>query len=357
MVAVGVVCESLTPLLQCSATAVVWSGESPPMATSFTSIASSVGPALARVVVPMWVLSGAAFKLIERTPSNLPGSFLAVARQWDVDLWLLLRTLIGLEFLAVAVMVLVARLARPMAIFMLLSFCLILIVELVRQSTSCGCFGSIKIHPGVMLGIDGTLLAGVIFLRPPRIPAVARRPIVAAAAAIAGGFGLAYGLPEKPAVAPPGNSTQVTVPSNPQVGGAAADCTIPPALAPLPPWWYAKEIDTWPGKCCNELELFAIIGTWPSELARGRKHVVFYRRDCDHCQEMFENYFAGQLDTPVIAYRIPSEVTWQMPQTTATLLDLSDRCDWVIETPLIITLQDGRIECAREGLGFEECLE
>ncbi len=309
---------------------------------SLPSVASRVGLVLTRVVVPLWVLSGAIFKLIERTPLNLPSSFVSAAKDWNIDLGLMLPTLIGLEFLAVAVMVLVARLARPMAIFMLLSFCLILIVELVLQSTSCGCFGSIKIHPGVMLAIDGTLLLSVIFVRTPKTAIAARWPLVAAAVAIVAGFGLSFGLSGHRAVALP------------TVGG----CTAPPPTQPLPPWWYAKEIDQWPGKCWNELDLFQIIPNWPSDIARDRKHIVFYRRDCDHCQKMFEDFFAGQLDTPVIACRIPSEVTWQMPQTTATLMDLPGDSDvWVIETPLIITLQDGRIECAREGLGFEECLE
>ena len=143
---------------------------------SSPSIVSLLGLAVTRVVVPLWVLSGAVFKLIERTPANLPSSFVRAAKDWNIDLGLMLPTLIGLEFLAVAVMVLVARLARPMAIFMLLSFCLILIVELVLQSTSCGCFGSIKIHPGVMLAIDGTLLLSVIFLRPPKTASAARWP-------------------------------------------------------------------------------------------------------------------------------------------------------------------------------------
>ncbi len=66
---------------------------------SSPTIASRVGMALTRVVVPLWVLSGAVFKLREPTPTNLPSSFVSAAKDWNIDLGLMLSTLIGLEFL------------------------------------------------------------------------------------------------------------------------------------------------------------------------------------------------------------------------------------------------------------------
>src|SRR5262245_7833377 len=124
-----------------------------------TSGWSKAGIVLTRIVVPLWVLAGAAFKLYERTPSNLPVVILQGAKKAGVDdLGMLLRTLIGLEFFAVAVMMLVPRLSRAMAIFMLSCFCAILLGDIAMKASHCGCFGSLPIKPWQMLIVDGSLL-------------------------------------------------------------------------------------------------------------------------------------------------------------------------------------------------------
>src|SRR5690606_9218291 len=85
------------------------------------------------------------------------------AYQAGLDLDWLLATLISLEFMLVAVMVFIARLARPAAVFTLSVFCLVLLNELrIGNFTSCGCLGNVPMKPWQMLVIDGTLLAGVI---------------------------------------------------------------------------------------------------------------------------------------------------------------------------------------------------
>lgn len=321
--------------------------------------AGLTGLVLCRGVVPAWVLAGAAFKLYERTPSNLPSMFVALAKETGLDLGQLLRTLIGLELLAVAVMVFVARLARPMALFMLGSFCAILVVELLRSATSCGCFGSIKVHPGVMLAIDGTLLALTAIFAPPRPEAaMPRRALASAAVAILAGFGLSFWLPERMA----GDGLPPPPPNGNDNGGTPVHegCTAPPQPIAAPAWWYVKagETERWQGLCWNQIDLFQILRQYPGDLARGRKHVVFYRRDCEHCGKMFSDYFTGALEDPVIAYRIPSEALWEPPETTrVTFIDLPEKPELVIETPLIITLEDGKVVCAIEGEGFEKCLD
>ncbi len=308
--------------------------------------AARIGLVLSRGVVPAWVLLGAAFKLSERTPSNLPSMFVDYGKKAGIELGSLLHTLIGLEFLAVAVMVLLARLARPMALFMLSSFCLILIGELYRSATSCGCFGKINIHPGVVLAIDGTLLVLVALFKPatPERPAP-RALLVAAVVAIAGGFTLSFAMMQRAATV-----------ANPP----AADCLAPPPRIPDPNFWYVKdgELERWIGLCWNQIDLFQLLGQYPDDIARGRRHVVFYRRDCEHCQEMFDTYFTGALPDSVVAYRIPSEALWELPQTVrVALLDLPEKPELIIETPLVITLEDGKVVCAAEGEGFEKCLE
>ena len=121
---------------------------------------------LTRILVPLWILTGATFKLFAQTPSTLPlYTILNPAKDRGIDLGILLNMLIGLEFLAIGVIVFMPRLSRLMAGFMLGSFVLILTNELFQGAESCGCLGGkITIHPGVMMGIDGILLLGVILL-------------------------------------------------------------------------------------------------------------------------------------------------------------------------------------------------
>src|SRR5262245_35452257 len=177
------------------------------MSSAFGTISNRVGFALSRVVVPLWVLTGAAFKLYERTPANLPSVILKTAKENQIDLEMLLRTLIGLELLAVGVMFFIPRLARAMAIFMLSCFCLILVAELWARAGSCGCFGSVKIKPWQMLIVDGSLLAAVLAFRPARpssSPSDQRtsllKPAIALLVLAAIGLGISFAVPQRAAI-------------------------------------------------------------------------------------------------------------------------------------------------------------
>ncbi len=330
--------------------------------------AQKIGFALARVIVPLWVMAGATVKLIERTPANLPNFFFVQpAREAGVDLGILLHTLIGLEFFAVAVMLLVPRLAREMAIFMLSSFVLILIYEMVKGAQSCGCFGTVPIPPPVMLGIDGTLLLAVILLAPAKQagPIMGKRVLTALGVTVIG-FAVSFGMMQssEPAPAPDNGAANTAANGN---GGtpapAVADCSLPPAQIALPNFWYAEDIETWPGQCWNQLKVFQVIRSLnaniPADIAEGEKIVVLYLRDCDHCEEMFHTYFTGALNVPVIAYEMPTENRpWAMPQNqTAEIVTLGGKPNfWIVTTPLVIRLKDGKVVGAAEGEGYEPLL-
>ena len=127
-----------------------------------------LGLALCRILVPGWVLLGAVIKLSEADPHTLPAkTILALAGHTGVGLDLLLATLVALELMAVAVMLSLGRMARPMAIVVLSVFCLVMIGEMVNGNfISCGCLGRESPSPGVILTIDGVLLFGVMALDP-----------------------------------------------------------------------------------------------------------------------------------------------------------------------------------------------
>jgi hypothetical protein len=327
---------------------------------------------LAQVVVPLWALTGALFKLYERNPGDLPGVIRALAKSWQIDnLDHLLRTLIGLELFAAGVMLLVPRFARAMAIFMLTMFCAILIAEIQRQATKCGCFGKLPVKPWHMLAIDGTLLVGLIAtvvlsarpmgwhaLFPPR-PTWAKSVFAAVLLLIAG---LAAGF----AVPQPPPTVQLAPAVEPAPLASNADPSVNPNPLPVPSSWYVKgDIKQWLGKSWRELELFQLMPKWPVNMNEGKHYVVFYKRDCEHCESMFYDHLIVPLDAPVTAVLIPHSKTslmppegdaWKMPPTPCELLELPLGCNWIITPPLAMTFADGKLTCAVEGEGYETCL-
>ncbi|MCH7797253.1 MAG: hypothetical protein IID28_02255 [Planctomycetes bacterium] len=327
---------------------------------------AKIGQVLSRVFVPAWVLTGALFKLMEGTPSNLPGkTILPLAARMNLDLHWTLAVLIGLEFLAIAVMLCMARLARPMAIFLLSVFCLVLIGEMVQGNvTSCGCLGNVKIPPWVILAIDGSLLLGVVLFDPsPLIPAApSRTPAVLAAVLIAGGFGLSYWMVIHPLET---RTTTTTTNDNGNGNGHGGAPVVVSNVTPVPSFWFAKDVGSWVGKPWTEVELFSFMPRKPSGLDSGTRYVVFYSRTCDHCEDMFRDDLNGSAITSMVtAIEVPDSPTvltsdngwWPGPPQECELLSLPLGCDWIMTTPVALRIVDGIVQCAVEG-EHTECME
>lgn len=324
-------------------------------------IAEKIGFALSRIIVPLWVLIGAAAKLWMGNPTLLPQSFVSFGRDASINLGLMLYTLIGLELFAVAVMVLLARFARPMAIFMLAVFCLVLVGEMVAGSASCGCLGGgIDIKPWQMFLIDAPLLAAVIIFRP-HVPEQAMK--LTLAAPIAAGL-LVAGL----AVSFVGGSflhSDQEQQIEPVVEGLESDPTVNPSPRALPGFWYTENLESWIGKPWREADLFQFMPRWPEDMDEGTRYVVFFSRTCEHCRDMFEQDLAQPLDWPVIAVQIPystSEIIGANPlfdpaeYEHITIMQLPLRPQWIITAPLALRIENGIITCVQEG-DHMECLE
>jgi len=367
-----------------------------------TRLTEMVGLVLCRLVVPLWILAGVVFKLYSNTPSTLPGIITQTARDMGIGLGNLLYTLIGLEIFAIGVMVLIARFARPMAIFMLTGFCLILIGEMIRGADSCGCFGgAVTIKPWQMFIADATLLIAVALFPVSRPGADAQSdepspaPSLAGTAAVAVmllvvGIGASFTLGR---VMHPEQVQQVLDDDDPdelpgeQSGddeedraetSEAADTneraraqrtpTRNPSPLSMPSFWYAEDTSAWIGKPWREVDLFQFMPRWPRDMDEGTRYVVFYNRTCEHCWEMFENDLTRDLGAPVVAIEVPHSRTtltspdaWPMvPEEELVavdqLMNLPLGPDWIIQSPMAIRIEDGRIVCAMEG-DHKTCFE
>jgi len=130
------------------------------------SIRTATGVLACRILVPAWIAAGAATKLLTADPGLLPRNTVlrfAATRGIDFDLWLSL--LVSAEFIGVCIMLFLARFAKPMAILMLGTFCVILIIEIRSGAKSCGCLGRFSPPPWQMLTADAILLALVLIGR------------------------------------------------------------------------------------------------------------------------------------------------------------------------------------------------
>jgi hypothetical protein len=133
----------------------------------------------------------------------------------------------------------------------------------------------------------------------------------------------------------------------------------------LPSFWYIKDITSWVGKPWRDLEIFNFGWPAPHGMDGPLHHVIFYRRSCDHCQEMFEFDLAPDPDLcqKVTAVEVPEkpdllriDKPWPMPENTCEHLELPLGCDYVMTTPVIVRVENGVVTCAFEG-GHEDCLK
>ena len=334
------------------------------MSETQRSLLDRLGFALVRGVVPLWVLTGAVFKLVEGTSKNLPKSIIDVAGQLQLNLDWLLATLIALEIIAAGIMIFVGRWARPMAVAVLSAFCLILIAEVSRGEKSCGCFGSITIPPVVMLAIDGTQLLGCLLIgrgllvgreTTARVP---RGAALAASAWTVAGLALSFAMLSSWLNNSPSGVNDNDGPINTDNNNKSSDNgsqTAAHIVQPLPSY-YLPDCASWVGKKWSELDIAQFMAQWPADVDSGRRYIVFYQGTCEHCHELLESHYSGELSIPTTAIRIPEkrdgfEVrgTHHMPCSKCEMLQLPTGCDWVITTPILMALENGVVICAKEG--------
>jgi len=363
---------------------------------------------LLRGIIPLWVLAGAVFKLIERNPGNLPAVIRHYASQFELQHLLnpFMRLAIGIEILAAAIMIFVPRLSRLVAVALLALFCAILIAEIARGSSSCGCMGAVAMTPSTMIAIDGVMLLGAIVLglllkakasSPKKNDArAASSPgamvgIVPALIVGVIGFVLAIALPERSVAEPvidpaqlasqdnANNLGQPVVPLTTSTQNSTtqgANASTPPAppieLPPntianpnptqLPGFYLTSSTASWVGKPATAIDLVKLMRIWPEDIATGTRHIIFYSRTCDHCESMFHDHLTMPHDRPITMVEIPFDRkqqrgpgAWSMPATDCQQLSLPIGPDWVITPPVIITIQNGIVTCAMEGQ-YEDCL-
>jgi len=311
--------------------------------------ADTVAVILARVLVPLWLLTGAVLKVIDLSPSHLPAALIRWLGGNGVDLMFVLRFGIAVELIVAGVMVLLPPLARWAGIVMLGAFLPVLVGDVALGAESCGCFGSVEVNPWVTLVTDVTFLLGLVFLgrREPRL-ALGRflptsRVVAAGVWSLLSVFA-AFALP---------------------AGNPVDTSTATANVTPLPvDGYYLPTYEEWIGRPFRDLDIASWITGLPVDLEAGQQYVIFFRKDCEHCHELMEVYFNGSLDWPATAIAVPEREGWPtenlqpFPCVECRVAELPAGIDWFLQTPVLVRLADGVVECAAEvNAGAPECID
>ncbi|MCP4759570.1 MAG: hypothetical protein GY894_03810 [Planctomycetes bacterium] len=337
--------------------------EQPPATASAQGVAGLIGLILVRCIVPIWITAGAATKLVERSPKLLPEHLRGLLESVGFDLHVALAFFIAIEFAAIAVMVLLPRLARGTAVLMLLTFCLVLLYEMFNGNvTSCGCLGSVSPPPWLMLSIDLTLLILVVALPVRSIPLMNDRAswalvtllsavlgIVAFTRVLGGATGVTV------VVDTPTQDGETSATSNENNGSPAV--TLPA--------YYSINTSDWPGQHMSDIDLLSWIPNLPDSITSGKQYLILYSRTCEHCNELLLEYFSFDPPAPTTLVAIPEnkdgfieEGTLENPCLDCGEVELPIGVDWLITPPVVISLEDGVIRCAQEAEDYvdPQCL-
>jgi len=334
----------------------------------------AIGTLVCRAVIPLWILAGAAFKLLERDPNLLPAPVkttitrlhsMAGSGELHEFMNASMRSIIAVEFMLAGGMIFLPRLSRALALATLGFFIALLGWLIWTGQTKCGCFGAKGPSPMVMIVLDGALFLLAAFFAPSRRGG----SILGFVALSIVGLAVAFGVPKKQVVldAPPPEAraeSETTAPSGAQTTTSAPQDGAPSTAAPPPAAWppmpatpqgfYMPEFGKWVGKpLSNDPIMHVIQRPLPDGIDRGKWHVVIYRVDCDHCQELLNTHFAGTLQTKTLLIAIPDSAGEPLP------LDVTDAVktqfmrgangpDYVIKPPVVITVVDGIVKAVCE---------
>ena len=208
-------------------------------------------------LIGLWILAGAAFKLLWGTPNDLP----QVVRDVPLELGLTYRLAIGIELGVAFLAFLRPRWAWPLAACVLLVFDAVLLTQLGAEN--CGCFGSkISMPPWLMLAIDSTLLVALLATRPWSKLARGGPNVVMLAGACALGLVLPWVLDRQ--ALPSSVESSDRSEREPRLGRPWVQLDVTA--------WVGKDVWDTPLARWIDVTSLPLSGLW-----------VLYRNTCDHC--------------------------------------------------------------------------
>jgi hypothetical protein len=154
----------------------------------------------------------------------------------------------------------------------------------------------------------------------------------------------------------------------------ATPVVTPPTTATTAAWpgppaklssFYVAEFSGTVGKPLADLPFALLIeNKLPPKFLEGRWIVVFYREDCDHCNDLLMTYFSGALKFPTLTVAIPDAdpaASMPNPCDACSKISMIKGPNYVIGTPVVLAINNGIIECVVEDVedmtALEACLK
>ena len=304
--------------------------------TQWRVVIGWTGTLLVRLIVPGWILFGAITKVLGATPKSLPRSILDAGESIGfTDHFLLLSVLTAIEFFFIGLMLFIPKVARIAAITILSIFLLVLCVEIYNGAVSCGCLGEHSLDPKVMFLIDFSMLLGIVLCTP-------RSSICASNRKSCGPILFFFFVI---------STWSYTFASIHNARNSSTSITE----GNLPASWYPRDLSSWSGKSINDIDVFSFVESWPHDLSEGKQYVIFYGRNCDHCEALLYMHFEFDLRAPTTIVAIPESIegfigegAFENPCFDCDETELPIGVDWIIGTPLVVAIENGIIKCAVE---------
>jgi len=293
----------------------------------------------ARLLVPAWLLVIAGLQIADGTTAALPLWLTGMAIRSGVSPELLLRLLLGSEFLLAGLMLLLGRWSRGVAFIALLGVTFSAIASIAAAPT----VRSIILVNGALLVVSGLLFAAI------------RRSAADTRADTLSPQWRALGALAVLVIA-------ATVASRVEIRPAADQRRLVGPTAKL----VAAELDfaSYIGKPFAETPIREHLPELTALTLEGRSYVVFYNPRCGSCHTLFETHFAGAVEGKVIAVKVPPErnavlLPTDQPETVncpeCHFLELPAGPVWLMTPPVLVVVDDGVITCVDER-GGDACM-
>ena len=296
-----------------------------------------IGDVLVRIILPVFIASGALAKVLYGSPYELPQFILYYARAvlgiGELHTFLIV---VATELCLALTLALQRRWALPLSRIILGGFIVVLLLQWLDASrhgkpASCGCFGAASPPIGTMLAVEGVML-GLTFVLPRR----------KGNAEISSGRYLVLWLLCVVAILGTFSTQRFGL-----IGLLRQDADMVEV----------ELLQNATGRNFADLRIARYLDRRPADFPHSEQHWVLYRRSCPLCHELFEARF-GVRDPgkTVVAVEIP--LFPERPSTEASndplgLIDQPVACagcekaalpggrEWKIQTPLVIHVKDG----------------
>jgi glutaredoxin len=124
---------------------------------------------------------------------------------------------------------------------------------------------------------------------------------------------------------------------------------------------YLPEFSEFVGKRFNEIPFATLIdGKVPDGLLKGRWIVIYFREDCDHCHMLLSTYFTGKLPVRTMTVAIPDADPKNLldhPCDECAKVSLVKGPNYILSTPVVLSINDGVVECVVENADDMQALE